>query len=59
MRIGCVLDLRVISFANVFSFLHHFQHKISPVPPDEYADRFYAFMKAIMRGGDGGDSFKP
>lgn len=28
------------------------QHKISPVPPAEYADRFFAFMKAIMRGGE-------
>jgi 1-phosphatidylinositol-4-phosphate 5-kinase len=33
------------------------RHKISPVPPDEYADRFFGFMKAIMRGGDGGESF--
>ncbi|KIY64547.1 SAICAR synthase-like protein [Cylindrobasidium torrendii FP15055 ss-10] len=35
------------------------RHKISPVPPDEYADRFFSFMKAIMRGGDGGKSFVP
>ncbi|KAF9232464.1 hypothetical protein BU15DRAFT_90638 [Melanogaster broomeanus] len=28
-------------------------HKISPVPPSEYADRFFSFMKAIMQGGDG------
>lgn len=27
------------------------QHKISPVPPAEYSERFLAFMKAIMRGG--------
>lgn len=35
------------------------QHKISPVNPIEYSDRFFAFMKAIMRGGGGGESFKP
>jgi 1-phosphatidylinositol-4-phosphate 5-kinase len=34
------------------------QHKISPVPPAEYADRFFAFMRAIMRGGEGGARFK-
>lgn len=34
------------------------QHKISPVPPIEYADRFFAFMKAVMRGGEGGEPFK-
>lgn len=34
------------------------QHKISPVPPVEYADRFFSFMKAIMRGGEGGSRFK-
>lgn len=34
------------------------RHKISPVPPEEYADRFFSFMKAIMRGGEGGTRFK-
>ncbi|KAG6871169.1 hypothetical protein C0995_007577 [Termitomyces sp. Mi166 len=34
------------------------RHKISPVPPSEYADRFLAFMKVIMRGGEGGARFK-
>jgi 1-phosphatidylinositol-4-phosphate 5-kinase len=34
------------------------RHKISPVPPSEYADRFFGFMKAIMRGGEGGARFK-
>ncbi|KAG6819860.1 hypothetical protein H0H93_007946 [Arthromyces matolae] len=29
------------------------RHKISPVPPAEYAGRFLAFMRAIMRGGEG------
>ncbi|KAI0030504.1 SAICAR synthase-like protein, partial [Vararia minispora EC-137] len=33
------------------------RHKISPVPPEEYATRFIAFMKAIMRGGGGGARF--
>ncbi|KAJ7677358.1 hypothetical protein B0H17DRAFT_944968 [Mycena rosella] len=34
------------------------RHKISPVEPSEYGDRFFAFMKAIMRGGGGGERFK-
>ncbi|KAH9924066.1 uncharacterized protein B0H18DRAFT_955645 [Fomitopsis serialis] len=33
------------------------RHKISPVPPQEYGDRFFSFMKAIMRGGEGGSKF--
>lgn len=37
----------------------HDRHKISPVPPTEYSDRFFSFMKAIMRGGEGGAKFKP
>lgn len=32
--------------------------KISQVNPQEYGDRFVAFMKAIMRGGEGGAKFK-
>ncbi|KAF7984668.1 hypothetical protein HWV62_12932 [Athelia sp. TMB] len=35
------------------------RHKISPVKPAEYGERFFSFMKAIMRGGGGGESFKP
>ncbi|KAJ7178740.1 SAICAR synthase-like protein [Mycena crocata] len=34
------------------------RHKISPVEPGEYSERFFAFMKAIMRGGGGGERFK-
>ena len=34
------------------------QHKISPVPPPEYAGRFFSFMRAVMRGGEGGTRFK-
>ncbi|TDL22770.1 SAICAR synthase-like protein [Rickenella mellea] len=34
------------------------RHKISPVPPTEYGNRFFEFMKAIMRGGGGGEKFK-
>ncbi|KAF9457591.1 hypothetical protein BDZ94DRAFT_1175187 [Collybia nuda] len=34
------------------------RHKISPVPPPEYSGRFMSFMKAIMRGGEGGTHFK-
>ena len=33
------------------------QHKISPVNPNEYGDRFFAFLQAVMRGGGGGDRF--
>jgi 1-phosphatidylinositol-4-phosphate 5-kinase len=33
------------------------RHKISPVNPQEYGDRFFAFMQAIMRGGEGGNRF--
>ncbi|KAH6918203.1 1-phosphatidylinositol-4-phosphate 5-kinase [Coprinopsis sp. MPI-PUGE-AT-0042] len=33
------------------------RHKISPVPPAEYGDRFFNFMKAIMKGGEGGEKF--
>jgi len=32
--------------------------KISQVNPQEYGDRFVAFMKAIMRGGEGAAKFK-
>lgn len=46
--------LSFISFAN-----STLQHKISPVKPAEYGDRFFSFMKAIMRGGGGAESFKP
>ncbi|KAF8623374.1 hypothetical protein AX17_007451 [Amanita inopinata Kibby_2008] len=34
------------------------RHKISPVHPSEYSQRFFSFMKAIMRGGEGGAKFK-
>ncbi|KAI0800032.1 SAICAR synthase-like protein [Fomes fomentarius] len=50
---------------NTFKKVEHFwkglsadRHKISPVPPIEYAGRFFSFMKAIMRGGEGGERFK-
>lgn len=33
------------------------RRKISPVKPPEYGDRFFSFLQAIMRGGDGGQSF--
>ncbi|KIK50391.1 hypothetical protein GYMLUDRAFT_89288 [Collybiopsis luxurians FD-317 M1] len=29
------------------------RHKISPVPPVKYAEQFFKFMKAIMRGSEG------
>ncbi|KAJ6520748.1 hypothetical protein DFH09DRAFT_1331583 [Mycena vulgaris] len=34
------------------------RHKISPVEPGEYGNRFFEFMKAIMRGGGDGERFK-
>ncbi|KAH8828342.1 SAICAR synthase-like protein [Flagelloscypha sp. PMI_526] len=34
------------------------RRKISPIPPAEYADRFFDFMRAVMRGGKGGESFR-
>ncbi|KAF8524317.1 hypothetical protein BU17DRAFT_43095 [Hysterangium stoloniferum] len=34
------------------------KHKISPVNPIEYAQRFFDFLGAVMRGGDGGARFK-
>lgn len=34
------------------------RHKISPVPPAEYADRFFSFMKVIIRGGGDPTRFK-
>ncbi|KAF8591368.1 SAICAR synthase-like protein [Ramaria rubella] len=34
------------------------RHKISPVEPVEYAQRFFNFLTAIMRGGEGGQRFK-
>lgn len=36
-----------------------FQHKISPVEPGEYSERFLSFLKAVMRDGEGGERFKP
>ncbi|KAG2008781.1 1-phosphatidylinositol-4-phosphate 5-kinase [Coprinopsis cinerea AmutBmut pab1-1] len=42
---------------NIWKGLKDDRHKISPVPPPEYAERFFAFMKAIMRGGEGGAKF--
>jgi len=34
------------------------KHKISPVNPIEYAQRFFDFLNAVMRGGGGGARFK-
>ncbi|KAI5887015.1 SAICAR synthase-like protein [Schizophyllum commune H4-8] len=33
------------------------RHKISPVPPSDYAERFFSFMKAIMRNGGDPETF--
>ncbi|CAE6405519.1 unnamed protein product [Rhizoctonia solani] len=35
------------------------RHKISPVNSHEYGERFFAFLKAVMRGGEGGETFLP
>ncbi|KAG8792070.1 Phosphatidylinositol-4-phosphate 5-kinase [Ceratobasidium sp. 428] len=35
------------------------RHKISPVPSHEYGERFLSFLKAVMRGGEGGEKFMP
>ncbi|CAE6538325.1 unnamed protein product [Rhizoctonia solani] len=35
------------------------RHKISPVPAHEYGERFLSFLKAVMRGGEGGETFLP
>ncbi|GJJ15000.1 hypothetical protein Clacol_009271 [Clathrus columnatus] len=50
---------------NVVKKVEHFwkglsadRHKISPVNPVEYAQRFFNFLTAVMRGGDGGERFK-
>jgi 1-phosphatidylinositol-4-phosphate 5-kinase len=48
-----------LSVAFIVDWLVSLQHKISPVEPEEYENRFFCFMKAIMRGGGGGESFKP
>ncbi|RXW23938.1 hypothetical protein EST38_g1911 [Candolleomyces aberdarensis] len=42
---------------HVWKGMNHDIHKISPVPPTEYAQRFLSFMKAVMRGGEGGQRF--
>jgi 1-phosphatidylinositol-4-phosphate 5-kinase len=42
-----------ISFSDDF-----LQHKISPVEPGEYSERFVSFLKAVMRDGEGGERFK-
>ena len=53
VSVDCVCFRDCVADAKVY-----WQHKISPVPPNEYADRFFSFMKAIMRGGEGGARFK-
>ncbi|EUC53616.1 1-phosphatidylinositol-4-phosphate 5-kinase its3, partial [Rhizoctonia solani AG-3 Rhs1AP] len=35
------------------------RHKISPVHSHEYGERFFSFLKAVMRGGEGGETFLP
>ncbi|KAI0266149.1 hypothetical protein BC834DRAFT_935742 [Gloeopeniophorella convolvens] len=66
--LGTVYYLGVIDILTPYGFVKRVEHlwkgmsadrhKISPVPPAEYADRFFSFMRAIMRGGGGGERFK-
>ncbi|PVF93524.1 SAICAR synthase-like protein [Serendipita vermifera] len=42
---------------HVYKGMRADRRKISPVNPNEYGDRFFAFLQAIMRGGSGGESF--
>ncbi|KAG8817257.1 Phosphatidylinositol-4-phosphate 5-kinase [Serendipita sp. 401] len=42
---------------HVYKGLKADKHKISPVNPNEYGDRFFSFLQAIMRGGEGPDKF--
>jgi hypothetical protein len=46
-----------VLYSSLLTARCYLQHKISPVPPAEYGDRFFSFMKAIMRGGGGGAAF--
>ncbi|KAG8749316.1 Phosphatidylinositol-4-phosphate 5-kinase [Serendipita sp. 396] len=42
---------------HVYKGLKADKHKISPVNPNEYGDRFFSFLQAIMRGGEGPNKF--
>ncbi|KAG8817645.1 Phosphatidylinositol-4-phosphate 5-kinase, partial [Serendipita sp. 399] len=42
---------------HVYKGLQADKRKISPVNPNEYGDRFFAFLQAIMRGGEGPEKF--
>ncbi|CAE6418564.1 unnamed protein product [Rhizoctonia solani] len=44
---------------NMWKGLSADRHKISPVPSHEYGERFFSFLKAVMRGGEGGETFLP
>ncbi|KAF8155900.1 hypothetical protein B0H34DRAFT_660090 [Crassisporium funariophilum] len=61
--LGVIDILTPYSFAkrveHVWKGMSADRHKISPVEPSEYGERFFSFMKAIMRGGEGGEKFKP
>jgi len=45
-------------FEHFFKGISADRHKISAVPAVEYGNRFFDFMKAIMRGGGGAERFK-
>ncbi|CAG7850063.1 Phosphatidylinositol 4-phosphate 5-kinase its3; AltName: Full=1-phosphatidylinositol 4-phosphate kinase; AltName: Full=Diphosphoinositide kinase; AltName: Full=PIP5K; AltName: Full=PtdIns(4)P-5-kinase [Serendipita indica DSM 11827] len=42
---------------HIYKGLKANKHKISPVNPIEYGERFFAFLQAVMRGGEGGERF--
>jgi len=43
---------------HIWKGMHADRHKISPVEPGEYSERFFAFLKAVMPDGEGGERFK-
>lgn len=57
-QIECVFASRFCRPLRFLIALDLTQHKISPVEPGEYAERFFSFLKAVMRDGEGGERFK-
>ncbi|KAG9026376.1 Phosphatidylinositol-4-phosphate 5-kinase [Tulasnella sp. UAMH 9824] len=53
----CTLWTPLKRMENIWKGFSNDRHKISPVPAQEYGDRFFAFMQAVMRGGEGGERF--
>lgn len=53
----CTLWTAKKRMENIWKGFSNDRHKISPVPAQEYGNRFFAFMQAVMRGGEGGEKF--